>query len=312
MGKEIQMNIKAILINLSKLFLCSILFSVGFIVGGMIVGASGLQQPVLPEGMDASSAMLYFVLESPLMVLILALIARHLSGGIWSRALMLSSLSWVANSLNNQIEAAAFAGMGSGFAFTVLTFLFPALLVGIGVAWLFPPVGQKESLANSIQAFFSRYPFSGMAWRMVLGSILFMPIYYFFGLLVIPFTRAYYDQNLYGLEIPSLDKLLFILFIRSVLFFIAVLPILAAWRGSRWNLAWQLGLALFYLVGFQSLSIANWMPWALRLPHMIEILLDEFVYAGLIVWLLAPIKRGDENLIADKLSRQMNKEAQNL
>jgi hypothetical protein len=43
---------------------------------------------------------------------------------------------------------------------------------------------------------------------------------------------------------------------------------------------------LFYLVGFQSLLIATWMPLGLRLPHMIEILFDEFLYAGALVLLM--------------------------
>lgn len=96
---------------------------------------------------------------------------------------------------------------------------------------------------------------------------------------------------MFGLEIPSLDKFLTILFIRSVLFLVACLPVLIAWQSSKLNLLWRLGLALFYLVGFQSLLMATWMPWALRLPHMIEILFDEFVYAGALAWLLGSRKQ---------------------
>jgi hypothetical protein len=119
-----------------------------------------------------------------------------------------------------------------------------------------------------------------------LGAVLFMPVYYFFGLLVVPFTSEYYRQGLYGLQVPPLNQLLVILFVRSVLFFGACLPILAAWQNSRQNLVLYLGLALFYFVGFQPLLIANWMPWGLRLPHMIEILADEFVYAWALVMVL--------------------------
>jgi len=37
------------------------------------------------------------------------------------------------------------------------------------------------------------------------------------------------------------------------------------------------------------------MPWALRFPHMIEILFDEFVYAGALVWLMEIRERkGDQ------------------
>ena len=39
-------------------------------------------------------------------------------------------------------------------------------------------------------------------------------------------------------------------------------------------------------VGFQALIIANWMPWSLRLPHLLEILADEFVYAWALAMLL--------------------------
>jgi hypothetical protein len=220
-----------------------------------------------------------------LLALVLALLARYLSGGFWARTWMLFLLSWIANSLNNQIEAAAFAGMDTGFWYTVITFLFPILATSMGVAWLFPPA-DRRSFPDAVRSFFAQYTAGGWLWRLALAAISFMPVYYLFGLLVIPFTRSYYEQNLYGLEIPSLDRLLTILFVRSLLFFAATLPIVIAWQNSRWSLAWRLGLALFYLVGFQSLLIANWMPWSLRLPHMIEILFDEFVYAGVLVLLL--------------------------
>jgi len=225
------------------------------------------------------------LLESPLLALVLALLARHLAGGFWARSLMLFFITWICNSVNTQIEAAAFAGMGEGFWFTILTFLVPALFTSMAVAWMFPPV-EKVTFVDAVRSFFNRHSLGGWTWRFALGAVIFMPIYYFFGLLVIPITRAYYEQGMFGLELPSVETVLTVLFIRSVLFFIACLPVLIAWQGSRLNLFWCLGLALFYLVGFQSLLIATWMPWALRLPHMIEILFDEIIYAGALAWLM--------------------------
>jgi len=280
------MNIKSVFVNSGKLLLCGVIYSVGMIIGGMVVNMLGLQQPPMPAGLDGQLAMRYLLLQSPLLALVLALLARHLSGGFWSRTLMLVLLTWVCNTLNNQIEAAFFAGMKTGFLFTIITFLFPAFFTSMAVSCLFPAIHPKVSFSGSAKAFFGRYSYTGWSWRLAFAALSFMPIYYFFGLLVIPFTRSFYEQNLFGLEIPTLDKLLTILFLRSVLFFIAVLPTLIAWQSSRWNLFWRLGLALFYLVGFQALMIANWMPWALRLPHMLEILADEFAYAGALTWLL--------------------------
>src|SRR5512143_1417483 len=123
------MNAKSLFANIGKLLLCGVIFSVGTFAGGMLVTVLGLQQPAMPEGMDAQSAMLSLLLESPLLALVLALLARHLAGGFWTRALILFFLAWVANSVNNQIEAAAFAGMAEGFLFTIITFLVPALFI---------------------------------------------------------------------------------------------------------------------------------------------------------------------------------------
>jgi hypothetical protein len=293
------MNIKSLFVNFGKLLLCGVIFSIGTVLGGMLVTMLGMQAPTMPEGMDQQSAMLFMLLESPLLALVLALLARHLAGGFWARSLMLFFITWICNSVNNQIEAAAFAGMAEGFWFTILTFLVPALFTSMAVAWLFPPI-TKSAIADAFKSFFSRHSFGSWIWRFAIGLVIFMPIYYFFGLLVIPITRSYYEQGMFGLELPSLETVLTVLFIRSLLFFISCLPVLIAWQGSRLNLFWRLGLALFYLVGFQSLLIATWMPWPLRLPHMIEILFDEFVYAGALTWLLG-IKKGNVKYFAGSL-----------
>jgi hypothetical protein len=226
------------------------------------------------------------ILESPLLALVLIPLARSIAGNYWARTLMLASVTWIANSVNNQIEASYFGNMAAGFWFTILTFLVPSLLVAAVVAWLFPARSKEPGPAATMKALWGRHTVSGWVWRVALGLVLFMPIYYFFGLLVIPFTEEYYRQGLYGLRIPPLDQLLVILFVRSVLFFVACLPIVMAWQSSKRNLVLYLGLALFYLVGFQSLLIATWMPWALRLPHLLEILADEFVYGAALVMLL--------------------------
>ena len=280
------MNIKHLLANLAKLLLCVVAYILGITLGGMLASALQLQPPAMPEGMDASSAGLYMILESPLLALVLIGLSRSITGSFLARALMLGSLTWVSNSLNNQIEASYFGSMSTGFWFTIVTFLVPSFLVAAAVVWLFPPTSKDNTFVSAAQSFFSRHATSGWIWRLGLGAVLFMPIYYFFGLLVIPFTKQYYEQGLYGLQIPPLDQLLVILFVRSVFFFLACLPIIIAWQGSRRGLVLYLGLALFYLVGFQALLIANWMPWSLRLPHLLEILADEFVYAWALVLVL--------------------------
>jgi hypothetical protein len=280
------MTWQSVLINLGKLLVCVAAFAAGMALGGMLATALNLPPPPLPAGLDPAAAGLAMLLESPLWLLVLIGLSRYITGPLGVRALMLAWFTWIANAVNNQIEASFFGSMASGFWYTVVTFLGPSLLVAVAVAWLFGPPAPRPSLAATARTFFDRYSVPNWLWRLGLAAVLFMPIYYFFGLLVIPFTIDFYRQGLFGLQIPPLHQLLAILFVRSVLFFLACLPIVVAWQRSRRSLALYLGLALFFFVGFQALIIANWMPWSLRLPHMLEILADEFVYAWALAMLL--------------------------
>ena len=262
------MTWQSALINLIKLLVCVAAFAAGLALGGMLATALHLPAPPLPPGMDPNAAGLALLLESPLWVLVLIGLSRSITGPLAVRALMLAWFTWVANAVNNQIEASFFGSMAGGFWFTITTFLVPSLLVAAAVAWLFGPPVPRPGLGATARSFFSRHSAPSWLWRLGLAAVLFMPIYYFFGLLVIPFTIDYYRQGLFGLQIPPLPQLLAILFVRSVLFFLACLPIVVAWQRSRRSLALSLGLALFFFVGFQALIIANWMPWTLRLPHL--------------------------------------------
>jgi hypothetical protein len=98
----------------------------------------------------------------------------------------------------------------------------------------------------------------------------------------------YYRQSLYGLRMPSVEVLIPVLLVRSALFLLACLPIIAGWQLSAKSLFWRLGFALFVLVGFIYMLAATYMPFSVRVPHTLEILADSFVHAGLLVLLLWP------------------------
>ena len=245
------MNWRFVLITLGKLLVCVAAFAAGLALGGMLATALELPAPPLPEGFDPAAAGRYMMLESPFWVLVLIGLSSFITGAFWTRALMLAWFTWMTNSLNNQIEASFFGSMASGFWFSIVTFLVPSLLVAAAVAWLFPPPARGSGLAAAAKSFFGRYSARSWTWRLGLGAVIFMPIYYCFGLLVIPFTIEYYRQGLYGLQIPPLNQLLLILFVRSVLFFLACLPIVVAWQSSRRSLVLCLGLVLQRKVGYE-------------------------------------------------------------
>lgn len=287
------MGFKRLLIDVGRLLLCSAAFVVGMVAGGMITGILGLQPPPMPEGMDAASSSRNLVLLSPLFALALALLARGLAGTLPARALILSTFAWVAYSLNNAIEGAVVTSLPvSSAAFAAVTFLPACYLCGLAVAWLFPAVEPGRSWRETARDFFARRDALAWTWRLGLAAICFAPVYWFFGVLVTPFTLDYYRQNLYGLRMPQVEVLVPVLLLRSILFMLAALPIIAGWLLSAKSLFWRLGFALFVLVGFIYMLAATYMPLSVRIPHTLEILADSFVHAGLLVLLLVGVRAG--------------------
>jgi hypothetical protein len=119
-----------------------------------------------------------------------------------------------------------------------------------------------------------------------LAAVAFVPVYLFFGTLVARITYGYYAEEVGGLTAPGWDQILPVLFVRSLLFLAASLPVLVAWSRSRRGLILSLGFAMFVLVGAMGLIGGYWLPLDVRVYHGLEILADSFVYACVLVLLL--------------------------
>jgi hypothetical protein len=257
-------------------------------MGGTLAVLLGLQQPPMPEGVNSSLAFLLLLLESPVMALALALVARGLGGRLLPRATTLSFFTWVVYTLNTTIESLAFTSTTvQGAFFTTVSFLLPSIFCATAVAWLFPPVEKESSPITMAREFFGGRAAGAWAWRIAVSAVVFVPIYLVFGSLVAPITAEYFHQSMYGLRQPGQDEILIVLLVRSALFLLACLPIVIMWQRSKRSLFLSLGFALFVLVGFLYMLGAYYMPLAIRVPHTLEILADSFTYAGLLVVLLA-------------------------
>jgi hypothetical protein len=284
-------KLKTIVAYLWKLPVCGLAFVLGTFVGSMLAGLLGMQMPSLPAGTDPQTLMLIQLLSSPLLVLALAFLSQRMEGGFLSRWLILSLLTWVAYSVNTVLEAAIFTTFGEGASFTVLIQLVGSLTCAAAVAVLFRPQDAGRGFTTSVREFFARRSTGDWAWRIALAAVIFMPIYLFFGRLVVPFTYEYYQQELAGLTAPGWGQILPVLFVRSVLFLVVSLPVLITWRKSRRSLILSLGFALFVLVGALGLIGGYWMPTSVRLYHSLEILADSLVYAWALVLLLGKAPR---------------------
>jgi hypothetical protein len=280
------MTVKSLIVDAGKILLGGLVFALGTVLGGMLASLLNLPLPSPVQGVDMSQAAYYTMLATPLVALALALLAGGLGGSFIARAVTLALFTWIAYTVNTQLEASIFSEFAKGIPFALISYAVPAALCGVCIAWLFPS-DTGTNTREALNAYWSVRSAPDWAWRLALGALAFMPIYFAFGLMVVPFTGEYYRQNLFGLAMPTLEQILPILFVRSLLFFAACLPILVLWQKSRVDLFWRLGLALYLLVGLIYMLTGTWLPWAVRMPHALEILADEFVYAGVLIWLLA-------------------------
>jgi hypothetical protein len=266
-----------------KLPVSGLAYVLGTIVGSMVATMIGLQTPPFPEGTDPQTLMLWQLATSPLLALGLAMLSLGLRGGYLARWLILSLFAWVTYSVNTLLEAAIFTTFGAASPFTAVIQLVGSFACGAVVAGLFRPEQAEHGSATSVELFFARRSAVEWSWRLPLAAVAFMPIYLFFGRLVVPFTYEYYRQELAGLSAPGWGEILPVLFIRSVLFLAASLPVFLAWGKSRRDLVLSLAFALFVLVGAVGLIGGYWMPVSMRFLHGLEILADSLVYS----WILA-------------------------
>jgi hypothetical protein len=274
---------------LYKLPLCGIAFFIGMVAGGAALPLLGLDAPAMPEGTDANTVALWFLLGSMLLALSLSWISRRLAGGFVRRWLILAWLTWICSAVNMVLEAfffmdtGAVSSVGTGL-FTMLNLLLPCVTLSGAVALLFRP--YKDSRLHG-EAFWSKYRFAEWAWRSGVILLAYPVIYIIFGLLVNPFIADYYAQGAYELTAPTWGQLLPLQLARSVLLVLACLPVLIAWRGTQRALFWSLGITVFVCVAFMPVIAAYWFPWQLRLFHGLELLADSLAYSAVLTALLA-------------------------
>jgi hypothetical protein len=281
------MTLKVLLTYGWKLAVCGLAFFVGITLGSMFAIGIGLPAPELPAGVEAATLNYYTLLGSLLLALALAQLSQGLSGGFVSRWLILSMLIWISHGMNNALEAAIFTTMSAAASFTLVMYLPAALLCSAAVTWLFPPAIPGAGFSAQLRSYFASRHSGAWAWRLLAAFLAFPIVYFSFGSLISPLVLDYYRQGIAELTVPGMDRLVPVLLLRSLLFLLVCLPVLIAWQQSNWRLFVTLGLALFMLVGGVNLLQAYWLPSMLRVVHSLEILVDELVYAGALVMLLA-------------------------
>ncbi|MBC7251243.1 MAG: hypothetical protein H5T62_13265 [Anaerolineae bacterium] len=280
------MVLKSAFKSMGKIVVGAVVYYLGFILGSVVAGVVGMEAPPLPAGTEAQTLGMYQLVVSLIFAVTLAVLSRRLTGGFFPRWLVLALFSWVAYGLNTYLEAAIFTAYAAASAYTLVMQALAAVLCSAVIAWAFPPGEGGKSATAATRAFLSHYSVGQWAWRLLAAWAAFPLIYLIFGWLVQPFIIEFYRQQMAGLTLPGWGQILPTQALRSLLFLLACLPLLALGRGSRWRLFILLGSALFVFVGGLYMLQAYWYPATMRIAHSLEILADSFVYAAVLTVLL--------------------------
>jgi hypothetical protein len=283
---------KTVLSYAWKTAACAVAYMGGSMLGGALATALGVTLPSMP-GTEPARLALFAFLASLTLGVSLGPLASGLSSRYFSRFAALALLAYVCLGLNTALETAIFTTIG-GAGGLVLIFLPSTLACAAVAAALFRPAAPTETSAALCSRFKGQFDTQSWAWRLAVAVVAFPVVYLAFGMLVGPFVVDAYRNQAHGLTLPGWGQIIPTQFLRSTLFLVASLPVIALWGGSRRRLALSLGLANFTFVGLFGMLQAFWLPTAMRLVHGAEIAADSFVYAILLVWLLARPVHGRE------------------
>ncbi len=283
-----------------RLPLCALAYVLGTMAGGALVPALGMKLPAVPEQADEKTMGLYLLIGSFVLAIGVVPLARRLRAKYTVRCLILAGLTYVCLGLNTPIETAIFTNI-SGMQTMVVFSILPCLMFACVTALLFKPAGKGKSFSLYVSRFFSGRSSGEWAWRFVAAVCAFPVVYWTFGMMVAPWVLEYYKQGQFGLTFPSTGVIVLVQLLRSSLFFLAALPILIVWSGSRFKLTVRLGFAFFVLVGLFGMIQAYWLAPILQVLHNIEILADSVVYAGILAVLFVR-KDGPEFAVTGKLA----------
>ena len=284
--KPIQIS-KTVLACLWKIPLCAFAYMAGTMASGALVSSLGMALPKFPERADEKTMGLCLLAGTFAIALGIAPLARRIRARYLVRLLILAGLCYVCIGVNTPIEAAIFTSLGGMSTMAVLAIL-PCLLFAAVTALLFRPAGETAPFGPAVSNFLSGRHTREWAWRVVAAICAFPAVYLMFGMSVAPWVVKYYEQEQFGLVLPSLAVIVLVQLLRSLFFFLVALPILAVWSGSRRQLTALLGLAFFVLVGLFGMIQAYWLSPVLQALHGVEILADSVAYAGVLAMLFLP------------------------
>ncbi|MFQ6059529.1 MAG: hypothetical protein ACE5MB_11695 [Anaerolineae bacterium] len=264
-------------------------FTLATMVGGMVARVIGLPLPAMASRMDPTQALVTTFLAGVVIGLTLGPLSTRLTLPTAERAGLLFVVIFVLNSLINVIEALFFTTIPAAEQlYGLVTSAIGHVGLAVPLALLFRPASVERGLLTALQETLSQRRWTSWAWRFGLAGLLYVPTYFFFGMLIYPLVRPYYEDPALGLSLalPGFEVILPLEVGRGLLFVLTVFPLIAVLRRPRRSLAFWLGMTIAVLGAVTPMLQAGWLPLTMRLVHGLEITADSIVHGLIIAWLL--------------------------
>jgi hypothetical protein len=115
------------------------------------------------------------------------------------------------NSLINVIEAIFFTTIPAAeHLYSLVTSAVGHAGLVVLLALFFRPASVEWGLLTALRETLSRRRWTSWAWRFGLAGVLYVPTYFFFGMLIYPLVRPYYEDPALGLRlaVPGFEVIL--------------------------------------------------------------------------------------------------------
>lgn len=251
-----------------------------------IYTAFGLLMPI--QEVVTISFMIGTVITGLLYGVVLRFASLHMPVSQKARIAIIWFAIYVIQLLNPILEGIFFSTQFDGAPeLAVGAIIFGTLLTmptAVSAGVLFKPKGEIIGFKEMKNQFFSNFTSSSFGVRFILASVLWMGIYFVFGVIVAPLVLPYYQApgSPFNLVLPSIEIVLALQTLRGFIYAIGVLPLVIALDIDKRGLAFIL-ISLLYIGGALAVFIiSEQFVVFLRVIHGIELFADS-LFAGLVI-----------------------------
>lgn len=211
-------------------------------------------------------------------------LGRRLRFPAWWRVGVLVLLAYLLMTVTNEVEAVLFIKGSSPLVLVAGAVQAVGIGVPAGLLWL--PDGTHDRVGAALRRALGSRPWWSWAWRLVLASASWVPVYLVFAAADAPFVHIYYSESGTKFTVPDNGVLFGAELLRGVLHAVvlgALVALLGTGRLRSWLWA---ALAFAALNAWAPLVQRTDWPWFLRAANTVEITCDAVVYGAIVAALL--------------------------